>query len=657
MDRSPHLFATDSYEDITEQLRAAAKAMEQGSVALAPGMRMHDALPAFQIGSEKVDTGSPNNFKTLASEIEAARSKFPIDSNESNLCAFADALSRAEMAWQAGYSPVQTVLSCLAVEDMLNQLQKDPNYVTDLLELAEKDESTHGFGFIANVYVLSVILTVGVAVEQANQSTVIYPEEDLHTTRPWLHLVERIGGVQLVTEKLEKCYKLASSLGYAELVKRINLRQTWINILKQRIPKKTVHLDKMLVSLDEVFPKESSAKDSAEPSAWFSSGCQVRLDMECLRLDTVFYSTEQAREMWLEIVEGIRRCVPVYNVQRSVDLLGFFLQFSLRQEPAIVRAMLKIMVQPGQFLGQSLKQWVIKDVSETSPPFDHSVLKTKPVERFLGQAGLCYVDILTTFCMNRCRIREGLSALIIAFDSLQVAASSVGDADTATTLASWVYFRKLQVMLWVVLLGFETKVVSYREQGYANWYAFRLSNHLLAHLGRMRRAFELHGNNARESPGYGFLMALELESQTLSQLLTAEYMLYIALHKGVSPPSPIAANGPSEEMLYGLRFQMFQTIGVPTLPTLAEYKVEYEALDVETALRGSANASKSVRGLLATLGPLAAENPEIPKLKKSALGLAVAVSCIIRGQVYTGLDTDGYHAYFPVPKIAQPAEK
>lgn len=657
MDRSPHLFATDSYEDITEQLRAAAKAMEQGSVALAPGMRMHDALPAFQIGSEKVDTGSPANFKTLASEIEAARSKFPIDQTESNLCAFADALSRAEMAWHAGYSPVQSVLSCLAVEDMLNQLQKDPQYVVNLLELAEKDEKASGLSFVANVYTLSVILTVSIAVEQANLSTVIYPEEDLHSTRPWLHLVEPIGGIQMVTEKLERCYKLASSLGYGELVKRINLRQTWINILKQRIPKKTVHLDKMLVSLDEVFPEQDEAsehpsEDPSGPNVWFSAGCQVRLDMECLRLDTVSYTSKQARSTWIEIVEGIRRCVPVYNVQRSVDLLGFFLQFSLRQEQAIVRAMLKIMVQPGQFLGQSFKQWVIKDVSETSPPFDNAVFKAKPVERFLGQAALCYVDILTTFCMNRCRIREGLSALIIAFDSLQVAASSVGEADTATTLASWVYFRKLQVMLWVVLLGFETKVVSYREQGYTNWYAFRLSNHLLAHLGRMRRAFELHGNKARESPGYGFLMALELESQTLAQLLTAEYMLYIALHKGVSPPSPIAANGPSEEMLYGLRFQMFQTIGVPTLPTLAEYKVEYEALDVETALRGSANASKSVRGLLATLGPLAAENPEIPKLKKSALGLSVAVSCLIRGQVYAGLDTEGYHAYFPVPKIA-----
>lgn len=685
-DRSPCLYTTDSYEDVTTHFDAAARDLGPGNVATAPGFQMYDALPAFQIGTSKVDTGSPAEFVPLAQQLATANATFPLDSDKA--CAeLMDIMQCTEMAWHRGHSLPQSVLACPFIESELLKLtsvksqspsnseggQSEASEVVEHMNVLGQSEAKNLLIPFTQLFSWSLIKAIGWCMDVAEGSgaAVITPEEDLHLNRHGLYFLDNTP-LQQIIEQLERAKKLASQYQLNLVAERLALRASWLTVLKGKVPKKVANLDRLVKQIEEWnainntdISKEASKAQSGGAMVWFTRHCQSRLAMACLRQPQYIPSPSASKELWLRIVRAIRNFVPVYSILRSTDLLGFFLAFSSCREPPIVRAMVKALAADTQILGQATKNWASLDISETMPP---TALKTnKNIDQFLAQAGWCYVDLLTSFCMNRCRMRETLGALVVSFDSLQVAAAQLDDILAANVslqapdgslvpkmpFSSWTHFRKLQVMLWMTLLSFETGVLSPQEIAYTNWYAMRICQQLLTQLGRMRLAFEQHGQESRESSGYSYLVALELESQMLQQMLTAQYMLWIAIDRLCEPP---VLPHVTREMQFALRFQAFESVGVPEMLTVFEFDELAKSLDVSTALQTAGASAQSVRKLISTLSTLATENTEIPLIQRSAMGISVAVATLVKlGQepINVDVETEDFHWYFPVPKVSK----
>lgn len=680
------MYATDSYEDVTSEFDAFARDLGPGNVATAPGFQMYDALPAFQIGTPKVDTGSPAEFVPLAQQLAAAKSSFPLDSDAA--CAeLMDVMQCAEMAWHRGHSLPQSVLACAFVESELIkltslQLKSPPDLsgghieaqaIVEYMNMLGHYEAQSALVPLTQLFCWSLIKAIGVCIDvsEGPGASVITPEEDLHLVRHGLYFLDRTPLQQLI-EQLERAKKLASQCGLTLIAERLALRASWLTVLKGKVPKKVANLDRLAKQIEEwepignfQIPEKSDEAQAGAFSKWFTRHCQSRLAMACLRQPLYIPSTSESKKFWLSVVHAIRNFVPVYSISRSVDLLGFFLAFSSRREPPIVRAMARALATDTQILGQATKHWAALDISETLPP--QELKSNQNVDQFLAQAGWCYVDLITSFCMNRCRMRETLGALVVSFDSLQVAAAQLdevlaisaslqapdGSQVPSMPFSSWTHFRKLQVMLWMILLSFETGVLSPQEVAYTNWYAMRICQHLLTQLGRMRLAFEQYGQGARESPGYNYLVALELESQMLQQMLTAQYMLWIAIDKLRKLPQ---LPNVSREVQFALRFQAFESVGVPEMLTVTEFDELANSLDVSTALQTAGASAQSVRKLISTLSALATENIEIPLIQRSAIGLSVAVATLVKlghEPVDVSVTTENFHWYFPVAKISK----
>lgn len=662
-DRTPHLFANDWYEDITDQFTKDVSKLSNGEMIENTNFRLSDTLAAFQIGTHKIDTGSPSEYKTLSEELLKAHSDYPINDDKRGK-EFLNQLVGLEMAWHYGHSLLQTVISNLEVEELIRTLENLKKNNMDYLEairLYIKSLDLTDVESLAKIGTVALIKSISVSCNIAGKDGVgaLFPEEDLHFDAYGVYLLDDYP-LQEVVELVDQARKSASKCGFLEMSKHFEMYSLWLTVLKQKINKNTQNI----VRLQKLVESTLSEEDEVENvKSYLSRGCQARFNNSSIRQPLVNFSVKDSKNHWIKILTAMVKFAPVYNIERSVDLTGFYLQFCSRQEPAIVRAMAKFLVSENNILSQPARTWCQHDIYEVTPleitPNKTKAKKNKKTleSEFLSQAVLCYTDLLTVFCRNRTRFREGLATLVLSFDSLQVSAQKadtqliVEEKEAQFTLAHWTYLRKLQTMIWVIFLAFESDCVSYSEMGYCFWYVHILCQQLLAHLGRMRSKFETAGKNARDQPGYGYLVSLELEMQMLAQLSSAEFMLFIALHK-LKPPHQRKHS--SDDAVFRLRFQMFDSVAIPEMPKLESYKELYEALDVTTALKGAASGALSVRNLLSQLGSLANDNEDIPKLKRSSIGLGIAVSTVIKlGEqpIEVELQHEGYHNYFPVPNI------
>lgn len=653
--RGPHLFANDTYEDITPQLREQAAALGEGGVKKMIGSQMFDSLPAFQVGVQKLDTGSPEEFKTLDEEINAANHAFPLTS-EANCVALFDLLKQAEMAWQKGYSGMQTLLVCLLVEKELQGFtQEHLNSHRVSLSAPQKWD----FPAFVQVYVWGMIRGMALSMQIIDQDGlgVIFPEEDFHSMQYNYYFLGDVP-VQTVVELLEQARKAAKTSGYNSIAAHMDSQNVWLTVLNQHIPRKSTNLQKMEELINKWTVEDSHSVAYAN---WFTRGVQARADGACLRLNLQPFSHADAKAVWLRILEGITHILTINSIQNSTELLGVLLNFSGRQELPIVRAMVKSRFTESQALGQSTKTWAARDIMETVA-FPASLQKSgaakTALDQFTGQAALCYVDLMSSFTMNRCRLREALCGLVISFDSLQVTAEQVDSVFTqllntpVAIVSSWTLFRKLQVMMWIVLLGFETDALNYSERAFSYWYAYRLCQNLLSHIQRMRSGFELVPGG-RDSSGYGYLSSLELESQMLQQLCMAELLIWIVLHKFKPPKEPAHSTA---EMRFRLRFRMFESVGVPEPPSLVDYEEFASQWDVNVALQGAANAAKTARTLLQPLAGLAQGNNELALLQRSAMALSITVMKLVKLKSPPNevtVETKDYHGYFPIPGWSQ----
>jgi len=307
---------------------------------------------------------------------------------------------------------------------------------------------------------------------------------------------------------------------------------------------------------------------------------------------------------------------------------------------------------------------------ETEMPSDPRYQLARKVDEFLGKASDEYFNLCRMPLQNRCRIRRTLSQSIAILDSLQAVAEDVDtDIQNITRdappnklarhepaayypMASWVFFHKLRVMEYVLLLGFELSVYSPDEN--SSIYA------LLAHLLTTRSQHTTHllsiltsrHQRLSRNPNDPVLSTLttsisHLTTQTrhatatahLASALSTLYTLLTITSLIPTPERPYS----TDALRHELRLKPFLPAGTPGLPSHEELRsLTHPA--AETSIKDLlADANENLRLAkreLAALKSVTADEARVHGVEKAwkegVRGLLV--SCIGAGVAVAGIE-------------------
>lgn len=278
----------------------------------------------------------------------------------------------------------------------------------------------------------------------------------------------------------------------------------------------------------------------------------------------------------------------------------------------------------------SIRQIMDDDFSIVSLPANHRLdrandeveavndprfIVAQQMELFRQRAAQPFLDVLRTFCQNRCRVRRTLCHIIRDWEALQVDAEEVDELIQIKTkeaplrvrvndaviethslpLSSWTYLYKLRLMEWIVQLGFELQVYQPDEYAGMYWYLNYLSDWREQHLKRLEAIIQHQRREAVASSPQSldrvarhqldrsvtFLALQRLDAAVtwrLSYSLSSLYAVLARLGLVKAPPRPLS----SDELRYGLRMRPFAQIGLPAMPTFAEFTAGVAQLENPT---------------------------------------------------------------------------
>lgn len=241
---------------------------------------------------------------------------------------------------------------------------------------------------------------------------------------------------------------------------------------------------------------------------------------------------------------------------------------------------------------------------EIEAPQDPRFEMANQMEAFRQRAAQPFLDILRTFCQNRCRVRRTLCHIIREWENLQFDAEEIDQilqvrakeqpvplpgaggaavSSYALPLSSWTYFYKLRQMEWIVQFGFELEVYQPDELAGMYWYLNYLAKCRVQHTERMRsflvhRAEQLKSQPRDRDPTADKQLQRALSHSRLSmldaavtwELSDALSCLYTIIHRFKLlklPPRPYS----SDELRYELRMKPFVSIGLPDLPSFEDF--------------------------------------------------------------------------------------
>jgi N-alpha-acetyltransferase 35, NatC auxiliary subunit len=227
------------------------------------------------------------------------------------------------------------------------------------------------------------------------------------------------------------------------------------------------------------------------------------------------------------------------------------------------------------------------------------------MESFRQRVAQAYLDILRTFCQNRCRVRRTLCHIVSEWELIQMDAEEVdqilqvqineqpvviqsasGDsiAQYSLPLSSWAYLNKIRQMEWIVQLGFELEVYQPDELAGMYWYLNYLAKSRVQHLERIRsfitRSLSRHQQthqrggisdlDAQFVKSLTFLRLSLLDAAVTWELADALSCIYVVLHRTslIKPPTRPYS---TDTLRYELRMKPFVSISLPILPSFDEF--------------------------------------------------------------------------------------
>jgi hypothetical protein len=345
---------------------------------------------------------------------------------------------------------------------------------------------------------------------------------------------------------------------------------------------------------------------------------------------------------------------------------------------------------------------------EVEAPHDPRYIVAEQMEAFRKKAAQPFLDILRTFCQNRCRVRRTLCHIVQDWDTLQFDAEDIDQilqhqtreqpmimegADGspvemfALSLSCWAFLYKIRQMEWIVQLGFELEIYQTDELVGMYWYLQYLSRMRLQHVERIKSFIVKSFNAARTQQPFpapeqaqyakclSFIRLNLLDAAATCELADALSCFYAALYR-LSVLKPTERPYGTDAMRYELRMRPFSSIGHPPLPTFEEFTDATQQQDrstawlLATAARCAAGAKRAMEAISKlpeadafTVGSHSRWLPGAKNALKSCIALGLAISAVqkaaeqasgdgglkLRAEVPT--PAKAYHDFWLIPRI------
>lgn len=358
-------------------------------------------------------------------------------------------------------------------------------------------------------------------------------------------------------------------------------------------------------------------------------------------------------------------------------------------------------------------QLLDRDNDEIEAIQDIRFTMSQQLELFRQRAAQPFLDVFRTFCQNRCRVRRTLCHVIRDWENLQFDAEDIDDFLQKATqehpriqqnspssglsepmyslpLSSWAFLYKIRMMEEIVQLGFELEVYQPDEIAGMYWYLNYLAKSRLQHTERIKSFMVQKVDEARHRSG-GIDATVEkqlhrslshirlslLDAAVTWELSDALASLYLVLNR-LHLIKPVNRPYSTDKLRYDMRMKPFAPIGLPALPTFAEFTASTLQKDVSSADLLE-QASRSILGAkkgLETMAKLSDEDSfsvgshaqwtaNVKRTLKSCIATSLAITTLQKAMANSQTSSDPlpfkadipdpektYHEWWLVPSIS-----
>lgn len=645
------------FVDVTSKFFDAVLGMDQGKVEASPYFDMIEGARALELGNKRLDTG----LIEMALEEVAFSACLPLPL--SSVTAIINELTKLVVSWTEGASLLVTVLSLRHVLQLLQNYQQcgsleESGFVNARLQDLDADPSTESLlvNKVLRAFVVGLAKFVGAVIKVALDS--LYEEEDLITRTMDLDFLSRVSP-QIVTAEIDEAELwLRSQTSLREtrdfsilsdqlrLVRRLvqleSVTAMSLNLFNEKEPLGLPHVANTL----EILDKLKSAEYAEFPPTAFSKFVQLDCNNKHIPSEIVTVSQTIAydclRKLFCDINEQIRRFSRLANASQldlylkfhastsfareaSAVARGMFLLFLIHDDKTIaglndtVASMGMRLMSGLSLCGNSIlepSQWLVESDTVRADCLSK-------MSRLLDDLEAAFFQKFSVAGNNRCRQRQLNNRSIVILDSLQFNAENIevelfghgiGDKLSAAYqnapalgISSFVYFHKLDVMIDVVLSGFEQNLYSVETASMMYWYASELSSISYEHVvGRMKEintaklaSIAALAKRVKKTKAGEKKEQLKATLRYMHDVVEADLNSNIAfieaflgplmmamfhLCKGISIALQImrsVAAGDSTEnfmadkkLLYALRMKPWSSVGTPEVPLFERYEDE-----------------------------------------------------------------------------------
>ncbi|TQW00510.1 hypothetical protein V2A60_001589 [Cordyceps javanica] len=613
--------------DITAKFADAVKTLDPGELVKDGLFTLFESVSALEIMDPKMDSGCVAPGEKFEEEYDVSQKLLPEEA-----LGIIDELICHEISWHLGYPLSQTLFTSVYVEALS---MPDPANIGEarFVRSGTSESSPEPILEILRAYCLGMLKGCSFVNERIKMEH-YYEEEDFVTNTYNRTLLRRIPtrNIHSALRDAEGLLELLKDQVSDEILQglsaRLSLRRIFLEAAespenKGDFAKAQAPWIEAVDVLPVIEKTHILAKDVDDA---FSAKLQRKLASTMPPRPIVQLDFNEAFAHLSRMFEDGREVVNVLKYTDSQCLLTFVSTFQAKKpQPLVyVRTLLQtFLFDEMQILGRmSIRQLLDDDLSILTLPaspllarsnddieavHDIRFTMSQQMELFRQRAAQPFLDILRTFCQNRCRIRRTLCHLIRDWENLQVDAEDIDHLLQIKTkerpllhrasmmsssarpvesyslaLSSWTYLYKLRLMEMIVQLGFELEVYQSDEHLGMYWYLSYLAKGRLQHAERIKSFIVHRVEEARASPTKDSDMEQELQRALASTRLTlidaavtwelsdalACLHTVLARHNLVRTPARPYSN---DELRYDLRMKPFAAIGLPSLPTFAEF--------------------------------------------------------------------------------------
>ncbi|KAG5363457.1 N-alpha-acetyltransferase, 35 NatC auxiliary subunit [Yarrowia sp. B02] len=700
-------YVNGEYKDVTSDLLGLAKQLDVSELAKSPAFQLLDGVSALEIGNDRMDTGLL--YKPLEDSLKA----LPKMDGPETVLRLMDLCFGVERSWQNGASLIQSVFSCAYIESIL--AGHNAGAPLGHIDFAE-------WRHVFNVWAVAMLKNIGQSLDIMMHGGVI-EEEDIVFQTFQMNLFTTTGAREiesLLDSAVEWVRKQQSEFSDA-IVDRLLLRKEITQLGALTLARELSASIAAAKKAKQLAQKLEVSDAASDLDRSFTNEIQGRVQNDAPPRDLVRKKPSEAVADFVTAMDELIGCGEVASVTSSAEFLGFMVKFSALGTKPFTRAFMHTHIIDGEqfaLLNKPVREWVVQDMLENTcaTGWGQYVLSTSDsavaelTAPFLAEADMAYSDLFGILVLNRSRQRQVLSHAVVTWDGLQVMAENLetqleaivepdridmgaGQKMNAMPITSWVMLRKLQVMIWTALLGFELDVYKLHEWGFMSWYCEYLSLQRKQYLERVRYYLCVYADNAQMSQTFNkkakkkgkkgasgpkevpttmlqledinratmLTQSMTVESSALADLCKCSMLLmYLYDRFGLVPHPQIKYT--SAELMYGLRLKPFSSVGVPALVNYSQFKESTtDQLDALSADDIFAIATRTTNELKKMVDAVVKQTdvkrePQVQLLQRSTMGISINLASLkmkkAELQEYkVEVVKSGYHLFFPVPSL------